>query len=354
MSFERLRDQVTALAPAVDRDVRDLLWADERHSMAVARDPRGRIEVFVIGDKVEASIRSVRECLVYQRWTTSDGGAIDATRVVLPADEHFDGVATLVCAELLRMGVAEDPQGAFSAVEPVLALALRRAVIGDEVVAGLIGELVLLEALLRQSPATAAPEILDGWTGHVPSSRDFQLGAIGVEVKTTMLPDSTHSVSGVHQVELGRPVGGVAESSLFLLSVGLRWLEPGAPGGTTLPRLVEAVLDRLPSEEDSATFLARVRQYGGDSALGYDHASHAETPRYRHSVELRFERLYDMTDERVHVLRSPVLRDFDHVDPSSVQFRVTLPRHVRGDLNPVNGLPSIASTIVRLSARSKP
>jgi hypothetical protein len=349
MTFERLREQVAALSPASESDARELVWADEQRSIAIARDPRARIEIFVIGDELEASIRSVRECLVHQRWTASDGSAIDATRVVLPADEHFDGVATLVCAELLRTGVAEDPQRAFTATEPVLALALRRAVVGDEVLAGLIGELVLLEALLRQAPINSAQEILRGWTGHVPSSRDFQLGDIGIEVKTTMLPSSTHAISGVHQVELGRSVGGVAESSLFLLSIGIRWLQPGAPGGTTLPQLVEAIVATLHSEEDVAQFLARVRQYGGEVALGYDHGSQAATPRYQHAVELRFERLYDMTDNRVRVLRSQDLTAFDHVEAASVQFRATLPRQIRGDINPVNGLSSIADAILGMS-----
>jgi hypothetical protein len=354
LTFELLRDHVGRLERASSSRSRTLLWADTAHRVALARDERGQIEVFVVGEELEATTRVVRDSMVHQRWTTHDASAIDATRVVLPAEPYFDGMATLVCAELVRNGIGDDAQRAFAMTEPVLGLALRRAALGSEVLVGLAGEMVLLAALLRAVQPAAVPDVLASWAGSAPSSRDFQLGDVGLEVKTTVSTESTHKVSGVHQVELGSSVGGVPESSLYLLSLGIRWLDADSTDGHTLPDLVDSVVARLSTDKLVDEFLARVRQYGGDSGLGYDHRQDRLLPRFRRPFELRFERLYDMTDDAVRVLRSTHLAGLDHVDASSVSFELRLPRHVRGDTNPVAGLAAITAHLVGAAHLARP
>ncbi|GEA81935.1 PD-(D/E)XK motif protein [Cellulomonas uda] len=348
--FERLRERLEQQPPAPSAEDRELVWADPGHLLALARDDRGQVEIFVVGPPLTASTRVVAANLVHHTWRTSDGSTFDASRVVLPGEPHFDGVATLVCAELLRNGVDRSPQAAFAQVEPVIALALRRAVLGDEVLAGLVGELVVLDRILRVTAPRAAAEVVAGWYGHDRSTRDIQLRGVGVEVKTTTGPRSIHSVSGVRQVELGRAVDGRPESALYLASVGVTWLDEDV-AGLTLPGLVDSILNHLEAAhvgpEDVAELLKRVMHYGGDAGLGYDHAHHNLYPRFLRPFELRFERLYDLTDEKVHVLTSKHLEGLDHVEVESVGYTIVLPDRLRGDVNPVAGLHAVATTIAR-------
>ncbi|KQY22906.1 hypothetical protein ASD16_09855 [Cellulomonas sp. Root485] len=348
-SFEWLRNEVGSLEAAPDRNSRTILWADAAWSLAVARDHRGRLELFVVGDELVPTVTIVRDALEYQQWTTSAGVPLAANRFVFPNAPHFDGVAAFVCSELIENGLYSDLPAAFRRTEPALALALRRASLGNEVLLGLAGELVALQALLRAAAPGSAVPILEAWAGSAPSSRDFQLGPVGVEVKTTTGPTSQHHINGVHQIELGFPVGGVQETSIFLLSLGLRWLEEDANGGTSVPQLVESIVARVVDDQIRDDFLARVRQYGGDASLGYDHSEHCHLPRFKRPFEVRFERLYDMADDAIRVLRSSNIEGLDHVRQDSVTFQVTLPRHVRGDRNPTTGMPRIAEKVLALS-----
>ena len=251
-----------------------------------------------------ASMGSVRDRLEYQRWFVGEGEPFDANRLVLPSATHFDAVTALICVELLDNGFHQRPQEAFHATEPVIDLALKRAGLANEPLVGLIGELVLLDALLRAGPSGSAHDLFCAWFGFKPSSRDFQLGTIGVEVKTTTGPASSHVIHGVHQVEPGQSVHGVRETSLFLVSLGLRWLDDPMTGGISLPDLVDAILGRLADDDDREALLAAVRSYGGDSVLGYNQAEDRNRRRFRRRFELRFERSYDMLDDAIKVLRS--------------------------------------------------
>lgn len=344
-SFEWLRDRVGRLEPAVGPQSRDVVWVDESHAVAVARDHRGQLEVFVVGDQLVPHVPAVRECLEYQRWATTSGEELNANRVVLPSAPHFDAVTALICVELIDNGLHSDPQAAFGRTEPVIALALRRAAMGHEALLGLAGELVFLSALTRAASPLAASALVEGWKGSRPSTRDFQLGPVGVEVKTTTGPASEHYIHGVRQVELGVPVDGVPETSLFLMSLGIRWLD-GSSAGFRIPELVDSVLSQLPDASAAERFLTEVRQYGGDVALGYDHEVHRTASRFRRPFEVRFERLYDMTDDAIQVLRSSDLDGLVHLEQNSVTFRVSLPVQVRGDINPVTGMAAIVGRVL--------
>ena len=65
--------------------------------------------------------------------------------------------------------------------------------------------------------------------------------------------------------------------------------------GRSLPDLVESILRLVPDEQDRVDLLARIKQYGGDAAIGYDHARDRAKPRYAARFYFRFERLYEDT-----------------------------------------------------------
>lgn len=56
-----------------------------------------------------------------------------------------------------------------------------------------------------------------------------------------------------------------------------------------------------------------------------------------------------MTDPAIKVLKSADLAPFSMVDSSSVEFTITLPTQVQGDLNPLVGLGSTADAILNLA-----
>lgn len=339
-TYEWLRTEISSIKKSRSESSRRLDWVTDDRSLALSRDSKGRLEVFVLGDELVASSRAVADILDHQQWEADDDSGISATRIVLPRGEHFDQFGALLCVELIEHEVAEDPQAAFDAVEPLIALALSRESIGDLTLMGLIGELALLEHLLAAVPPAGRSEILHSWAGSAPSARDFQLGPIGIEVKTTQGGSSIHHIQGVHQVELGSSNEGVIETHLLLLSLGIDWA-PDQRQGQSLPELVDAVLAHLHDEGDRADLRARVKQYGGDAAIGYDHIRDKERARFGLRFYFRFERLYDMTDERIKVLTRADLDGLTNVDPGSVAFRVVLPERIRGDLNPITGWGSI-------------
>lgn len=341
-SYEWLRAALGDLSPAGASEDRLLVWADSGHTLGVARDALGRLEVFMVGDPLVPTNSVVADNLQHQVWMTRDGVSLPANRLVLAAAPHFDGVAAFICSELLANGAADDMTDAFHRSEEVIALALRRAALSDHALLGLAGELFVI-ARLVESLAGLAGHVIDGWFGSVPSSRDLQIGAIGVEIKTTSAPASVHHIQGLHQVERGMSVNGAPETHLFLLSIGAEWLGREEDSAMTIPGLVQRVLDSLTDVGQRRVFVDRVKQYGGDASIGYDHANHHGLQRFRRPFRTRFERLYDLDDDRLHLLRSRDVEEATAVETGSISYRVRLPSKVRGDLNPITGMTAILS-----------
>lgn len=351
-SYESLRAALGDLQPAHRPEDRILVWADSGRSLAVSRDPIGRLEIFLVGDPLEASIMVVAENLQHQVWTTQEGASLPANRVLLPDAPHFDGVAAFICSELLENGAAEELPSAFRRSEPVIALALRRAALSNQALVGLAGELFALARMVETLPHRAT-QVIEGWFGSVPSSRDLQIGAVGVEIKTTSGPDSVHHIQGLHQIEPGLSVDEVPETHLFMLSIGVEWLPTGAALGRSIPDLVDVILEALHDATQRDAFLDRVKQYGGDAAIGYDHFALRNVARFRRPFQTRFERLYDLADDRLHLLRSSDVEHASHVETGSISYRVRLPTKVRGDVNPIAGMSAIVARLDRLLEESR-
>lgn len=344
-TYEQVRAKVTGLSAARRREERALEWV-EADCLAVSRDENGAVELFIVGEQLFPAIPVVDDRLKHQEWSRADGEPLLANRLVLSDAPQFDRVAAFLCTELLAQGLGSNPARAFAVMEPVIALALRRLSLGDEVLLGLAGELVLLEALILRSPPGAAAVLVDRWAGSMPSTRDFQLGSVGVEVKTTTGTASRHHIAGVHQTELGHAMNGSPESSLYLLSLGVTWLPTDARDGQTIPGLADSILSRLPDTLSRDRFLAKLLQYGGDPSVGYDHRAPDRPSRYDKRFMVRFERLYDLADPAVSLPGSADLVEFLHLEVTSVSFTVALPPQVRGDLNPISGMNVILDRLV--------
>lgn len=343
MQFEDLVQLVGAAAPTKSVDQREVRWVDAAESLGIARSPLGAIEIFIAGEPLEPVHARLRESITHQEWLTSSGAPYSANRFTLHNAPHLDGVAALICLELLAKGVGDEDRRAisFREAEPVIVLALEQAALSNQDLLGLAGELYFMEALAAGT-SLSIDLLLDSWEGAGQSTRDFQIGQVGVEVKTTAGSASTHHVQGTHQVELGVSVDETPETHLFLLSLGVQWVPEGQHVGRSVRDLVDALGQRM-TEDRRAHFMNLVRAYGV-SDMGYNSVVSGKT-RFDQKFVAKFERLYDMRDDRVKVLRADDLQGLMHVDAGSVTFRITLPERVRGDVNPVPGLQAITTAV---------
>lgn len=352
-SYETILRQLASLNRSTSQLQREVVWVTDAAVVGVSRTPRGEVEIFLTGPELVTSSSTVRRTIEHQVWhRAGDPSSISASRLLLPAAGHFDQVAAFICAELTRCNADDDLQRAFSSVEPLIELAISRLRIADEYIVGLIGELLLLESVMKVADDAAVGLWLGRWNGWQESLRDFSTGSAGIEVKTTMMDRSSHQVRGLHQVEI-TPASALEEEHLFLVSISLAWADRDANSARTLPSLVESIVERAASstsnviEEKIAEFIAHVRAYGAGSGVGYDHASMSDAPSFNRSFVTRFARCYDMLDDNVQILRTAGLQSYSHVDLASLSFRIELPAHVRGELNPVVGLNHVAQHLAR-------
>lgn len=347
-SYESVLDLIADLPSAASADLRDIRWVTDAHVVGVSRDNDGQVEVFLRGAELKASSRTVADAIEYHPWHRNGAPSFDANRLLLPALGHFDQVAAFICTELLRNGADTTLSNAFAKTEPIVELAIERLRMSKEVIVGLAGELLLLDALCRSATVNQVAQAVKSWDGWKKSSRDFVWGATGVEVKTTTRSTSSHPVHGVHQVELNDGAdGGALEDRLYLVSIGLQ-LADASSNAFSIPQLVQRVIERMEMTGcggDVGNFLSRVSEYGAESGGGYDHDTMSDDPSYGTAFLTSFFRAYDMSDEAVEVLRRDDIAVRHHVDVSSVLFRVDLPV-VASHGNPVAGANQVAQIVL--------
>ncbi len=348
--YEWLRKSVSELAASPQGGTREVKWFGESHLLGAARTRDGAVELFIAGDALEARHPAVRDVLEHNAWVAGDGATVPANRLKFPSAPYYDQVAAFVCAELLEAGLEAERNAAFQETEPVIALAMRRASMGNSSLLGFAGELLFLRSLIWSVPAAASPGIITAWKGSGRSTRDFQFGAVGVEVKTTTRTSARHHIQGVHQLELGESVDGEPEHSLYLLSLGITWLANGGESGYSIADLAQSALDRLPDGESRKALIEAMKAYGVDAQAGYDHARHAKLDSFSRRFALQWARLYDPTDPRLLLLDAKALEPFVHVVSSSVAFDVELPEKVNGDANPVVGLPEATARVLHMAS----
>lgn len=353
-TYSAILDAISKLARAKSAAEREVRWFPVGGNLGVARDHHSRLELFLSGPRLVCHSETVAANLAFDSWQRANADDLQANRVVLPPGSHFDAIAAFLCTHLLDNGIATDLQAGFSKSEKVIEVALERSRLQGESLVGLLGELLFLRHLISARPQSAA-DFINHWFGHTRSSRDFQIGPVGVEVKTTRGATSRHHVQGVHQVERGHAVGGVHEESLYLLSIGLEPIDERSPtGGWSLPSLVDSVLALISSDSPepavsaqlAEAFLKRVEEYGAGEGLGYDHNQMRHRVIFGQRWAFKFARAYDMSDADISVLRSVDLANFSMVELASVSFVVSLPAQVHGDINPVVGLSPFVEQVL--------
>lgn len=330
LHFEALRAELETLGVPKGQ-ARSLRWL--ANAIAVARTTSGDYEIFIRGPELRATSSLVRRQLQHGAWRPEDGGEpFFASRVVLPSAPHFASIAALIANELIRAGISgpRGPQAAFTDVEPIIELAIRRGALPENVVVGLIGELTVLRQLLmlRTGQPATMMRCLDLWRGWQEGTRDFQIGDHSIEVKTTQASSSIHEFSGLHQLESATLPSGRQET-LHLMSIGLT---ASTVIGESLPSMVNSLASILRramnSDEGAIELMRRVALYGGQSGSGYLHESMADWgvygTRYVHSYP---PRLYRLDDPEMLLLTREILAH-TFVQPSGLSFTMHVPDRV--------------------------
>lgn len=361
--YANLHRTIGELPKASVASEREVKWIDDEHLIGVSRDQQGRLEIFLAGPMLDCNLALVSSHVAHDKWLTHNEKVVEANRIMLPNEQHFDAVAAFLCAHLIENNFYKDRQGGFGRSEPVIAMALDPTRLQGESLVGLVGELLIMRALLDRDP-NLTKKIVSSWFGFGRSSRDFQLGALGVEVKTTRGSSSTHRIQGVHQVELGHPVGGGLETVLYLVSVGIEEAEgpDSQQNSWSLPSLVERLLNQIETACSSAVeakslqslLLTSIKEYGSGSGLGYDHSHMKHQVLFGTRWRTAFVRAYDMTDPAISVPRTTDLAQYSMVIPTTVEFSISFPNQIRGDVNPIGGLTTVADALLDRARRALP
>ncbi|WP_292173036.1 PD-(D/E)XK motif protein [Mesorhizobium sp.] len=155
----------------------------------------------------------------------------DGTRCV-EISTHAAGLFFYLLVVDVARAVLERSVPPIAALEASLAhwraLLQTSTLLSDEKQLGLVGELWLLERLLRSFGSPG----LESWVGPNNQSHDFRIGDIEFEVKATLGTRRVHIINGLQQLA---PTAG---ARLYLLS--LRFVDAGA-GGETLGEMVERI-----------------------------------------------------------------------------------------------------------------
>lgn len=343
-SYEEILDIVASVPRTTVGDVRDITWLTHGEVTGVARDQAGRLEIFLAGDKLRPRTATVNAALEHQEWYRAAGTPFAAGRLLLPAFGHFDQVCAFISTELLRNGADDDLEHAFMDTEPIVELAIKRLLLSESAMLGLVGELLLLDSMCRHVEDKFVSEVIGSWDGWRRSARDFVWGGTGVEVKTTSRATSTHEIQGVHQIEPAGIEDGGGEQRLLLVSIGLQPSEPST-SSFSIPMLVQRIVERIGTTGEVAQFLTKVASYGLESGFGYDHATMAADAPFTTTFSAAFVRGYDMSDPDIEVLRREDVADHHHVELQSVTFRINLPATVSAH-NPVPGTNRVARDIL--------
>ena len=351
-SYEEVLEQINAVPAGLTGNDRTINWLTDAQVVGVARNSRGHLELFLAGEQLKPRTSTVKYAIHYHSWHRDTQPPLSANRILLPALGHFDQVGAFIAAELLREKADANMERAFAVIEPLIELAIKRLEIAESAILGLVGELLLLDALCRRADDRHVGPVVQAWDGWRRSARDLTREGTGVEIKTTTRTTSSHAVRGVHQIEPAAATDdGPGESRLLLVSIGLRQTDPNVPA-LSIPSLVESIVARLTVSGAGGLvdeFLKRVAMYGSESGIGYEHATMANEAPFTTPFSLTFIRGYDMADPAVEVLRRDDVLAHQHVDAQSLSFRVDLPATITLN-NPIAGVRRVAEAILGLNS----
>jgi hypothetical protein len=187
-------------------------------------------------------------------------------------DERQSDLFAALCVEVVDR-IQGAPDRAVAALRRTLGdwralLAGNREVLTPAALAGLFGELQLLEAVIDRDAGS-----IDVWTGPTGSAQDFHHGLRAVEVKSTVAAEGrVIRIHGADQLDVSPPGELV-----------LQWMRLRTDRGRTVPEVVDELLARV---DDAATLNALL------SRLGYHHADR----------ELYTRQQFEVIEKRTYVI----------------------------------------------------
>lgn len=352
MTYEEIRAALAALETPQSDDSRLIEWIDEANRLGVARDAAGRFEVFLGTRELRAYSAVIRRRLRFDSWKSQADVGFRSTRLLLTEAPHYLPTAAFLVRELLNSGFREDTQEAFTKSEPLIEMVLLRGGLGDPSALGLVGELLLLRALVTASDTTRQlADVVEAWKGAERSSRDFYFpGGVSIEVKTTTKAESVHTSHSLSQANPERDEDGVPTEALYWLSVGLDSPALGNEEIVSIHSLVDEILQevRRVAGRQSAIeriVLGKIRRFGTGDGPVFDPDAGLTPEVFSVEYAVRFMRLYDMCSNRVKVIRPHDVEGRAHAITSSVAFRVRLPESL-GEGNPETDLSRFTKQLV--------
>ncbi len=195
-------------------------------------------------EELEIDLKLVNEKLVIELVVAQDS--------LFRTFYHF--AIDIVQQVLLHGASSED--AILRALESWTQLLSRRKLLEGTEQTGLIGELCLLQALIKKQ----GHEGFYSWVGPVREPHDFRLGEIEIEVKSTTQLNRVHRIHGLDQLE---PSPGI---QLYLLSLQF---EPAgnAKGGKSLVDRIREIRQLLAEHVELLnTFESHLKNLGFDDA----------------------------------------------------------------------------------------
>lgn len=271
MSIEEIAEAIEALPSAIgDAWTIHSLVPDRIH---LSRGQGGEYSIFIEGPLESFGTLPPFKGLAHSACVT----AVPSRRVISAlrlqsSDDHFGNrvmahIAYELAGRLQREPATSNQELLASVAWALLLLGNREGVLTPERQAGLVGECLLLRALLVECHAMGLPPktALDRWWGHGRARRDFAAKGVSIEVKTTSRNYRVHAV-GMEQLDPSEP-GEV----VFLFSIGLK-TDPTA--NRKLPDYIEDVECQLVAPSNGARdeqaierFREQLHSYGYDSRL---------------------------------------------------------------------------------------
>jgi len=248
IGWEHLSDYIRKQLPAVIP-----ITGRHRLSLAVGKNARTLSLRIPYSGRLEPLVSPYRE--VAYEITSVDGKRILELQTSSVDLYHaFYLFAALVAEHIEERG--DEVLNAIRRAQHVFGqLLTKRSLLSDERQVGLIGELCVLHAVIRDWGKTG----FSAWVGPAGERHDFRFGATEIEVKATASASRKHRIHGAGQLEAspGR--------TLYVLSLQFELAGMGA--GETLPGRVKAV-GRLLGEDVqlTTTFEGFLKGLGYDSA----------------------------------------------------------------------------------------
>lgn len=150
----------------------------------------------------------------------------------------------------------------------------------ESVIRGIFGELLVLQKLMRDAPASETNSLLESWRGPYDQGQDFVLEGSDLEVKTRSITNKSVKITSETQLDQ------TAGKGLELIVVSL---EANKTEGLTLAMLVQSVIKSVEDVLGDPTIIYRALRQKNLSPQNlnlYNHLSYKPHRMYRYDCHL--------------------------------------------------------------------